>query len=356
MAAAIAAHEQELVLICDTSSRVFDVAAAAWLCHQERIVGLKPSTLEVCRYMLTAPDTPARKQGRRQANGRALRQFGGRPLHTITTREIDRWLELLSKQDLSARTVNTYRQLLCSILGYAASHPNDYGITDNVAMASSKRRERESAAPDFYEPGEIQRLADTARMGAHRAASRPARTLAERRSRRADDQRDAALYVLAAYAGLCLGELLALRWSDISFRHCTVTISRAWSAGALTSPKSRRPRTVPLTSQPFLELQQLRHYSRHASPEDLVFHNRAGQPLSRTGVRKRFKRTRAAAGLRPLRFHDLRHAFGSIAVREIDTVTVKDWMGHAKLATTERCLHAKARHADAARLDRAFGR
>jgi len=35
--------------------------------------------------------------------------------------------------------------------------------------------------------------------------------------RRAEDQRDATLYVLAAYAGLRRGELLALRWGDISF-------------------------------------------------------------------------------------------------------------------------------------------
>jgi integrase len=72
-------------------------------------------------------------------------------------------------------------------------------------------------------------------------------------------------------------------------------------------------------------------------------------------MRKRFRRACDAAGLRPLRFHDLRHAFGSIAVREIDTATLKHWMGHAKLATTERYLHAKPRHDDAARLERVFG-
>jgi len=32
----------------------------------------------------------------------------------------------------------------------------------------------------------------------------------------------------------------------------------------------------------------------------------------------------------------------------------KSWMGHSKLTTTERYLHAKPRHSDVARLDRAF--
>jgi hypothetical protein len=41
-------------------------------------------------------------------------------------------------------------------------------------------------------------------------------------------------------------------------------------------------------------------------------------------------------------------------VREVDTATLKASMGHAKLTTTERYLHAKPRHTDVARLDRAF--
>jgi hypothetical protein len=41
-------------------------------------------------------------------------------------------------------------------------------------------------------------------------------------------------------------------------------------------------------------------------------------------------------------------------VRELDTATLKSWMGHSKIATTERYLHAKPRHSDVARLDRAF--
>jgi integrase len=49
---------------------------------------------------------------------------------------------------------------------------------------------------------------------------------------------------------------------------------------------------------------------------------------------------RDAAGLPTLRFHDLRHTAGSLLVRVLDPVTVKDTMGHADLVTTERYLHA----------------
>ena len=79
-----------------------------------------------------------------------------------------------------------------------------------------------------------------------------------------------------------------------------------------------------------------------------------GATLDDSAIRRRLRRAQKAAGLRPLRFHDLRHSFGSLVVRELDTATLKGWLGHTSLATTERYLHAKPRHSDVARLDRAF--
>jgi integrase len=85
-----------------------------------------------------------------------------------------------------------------------------------------------------------------------------------------------------------------------------------------------------------------------------VFGSTLGDHLDSSALRRRLRRAQDAAGLRPLRFHDLRHSFGSLVVREVDTATLKAWMGHAKLTTTERYLHSKPRHTDVVRLDRAF--
>jgi hypothetical protein len=142
----------------------------------EHISGSKPSTLDVYHYFLTPPDEPARKRGRRHADGRVLREFGGRELHTITAEQVDRWLVGLTALGLSNRTVNTYWQMRCSVLGYAADDPNRYGISENVAAATRKRREPAPAALDFYEPVEIQRLVDAARAGAHWSNARPTRS------------------------------------------------------------------------------------------------------------------------------------------------------------------------------------
>lgn len=53
-------------------------------------------------------------------------------------------------------------------------------------------------------------------------------------------------------------------------------------------------------------------------------------------VRRRFEAARDRAKLRPLRFHDLRHTFGSLAIDRANPVQVQAWMGHSDLQTTMR--------------------
>ena len=85
-----------------------------------------------------------------------------------------------------------------------------------------------------------------------------------------------------------------------------------------------------------------------------MFCNVAGDRLDDSALRRRFVASRDAAGLPPLRFHDLRHTAGSLLVRVLDPVTVKDIMGHADLETTERQLHAVRATRLAAQVTRAF--
>jgi integrase len=70
---------------------------------------------------------------------------------------------------------------------------------------------------------------------------------------------------------------------------------------------------------------------------DLVFANaETGTPLSRFTVRKRFRNACALAGVRVVRFHDLRHTFGTrvAASGEVSLRTLQEWMGHRDLKTT----------------------
>jgi integrase len=76
--------------------------------------------------------------------------------------------------------------------------------------------------------------------------------------------------------------------------------------------------------------------------------------ISTRRLGRRYKAAQRKAGLRPLRFHDLRHTFGSLAVNRASIVQVQGWMGHADIKTTMRYLHYKSHANDAALLDGAF--
>ena len=81
---------------------------------------------------------------------------------------------------------------------------------------------------------------------------------------------------------------------------------------------------------------------------------RQGGHLAGHKLRDRYKAALKKAGLRELRFHDLRHTFGSHAIRTADSREVMEWMGHQDLATTQRYLQFKPRQDAARRISAAF--
>ncbi len=103
-------------------------------------------------------------------------------------------------------------------------------------------------------------------------------------------------------------------------------------------------------------LAALKERDRFTGDDDLVF-TREGEHLNHYELRKRYYAASKRAGLRRLRFHDLRHAFGSAAITKLDAYAVQCYMGHQHYSTTQRYLHHQPRREDAARLKlaEAFG-
>jgi integrase len=101
-------------------------------------------------------------------------------------------------------------------------------------------------------------------------------------------------------------------------------------------------------------LSDLKDHSAHAAKSELVFVSREGTHVDGSALHRRYLATLEAAGLRQLRFHDLRHTFGSLAINVASIVQVQAWMGHADTKTTMRYLHHKSRADDAQLLSAAF--
>jgi integrase len=221
--------------------------------------------------------------------------------------------------------------------------PSTYGLATNPAVYADRRREPDRGPLAFYSPEQVEELARSLAAGAHRDPSRPALTPEEMKVRACEEVQDAELVRVAAYAGLRRGELVALRWRDVDFAGRKIIVRRSLSGETeLGSTKSRRAREVPLPDQAAAALDRLSRRDEFTGLDDYVFANRLGRRLDPSALRRRFERARDAAGLEPLRFHDLRHTYGSLLVAGgIDLASVKAAMGHSKITTTERYLHAR---------------
>jgi len=145
------------------------------------------------------------------------------------------------------------------------------------------------------------------------------------------------LYLTAAMSGLRQGELLALRWMDVDWFAQRIRVRRNFVRGEFGTPKSKRSsRSVPLADLVAAELDGLYKVSAYTADEDLVFaHPHTGRPMDRSQLLKRFKRALKRAGVREVRFHDLRHTFGTrMAAAGVPMRTLQEWMGHRDYKTT----------------------
>ncbi len=67
----------------------------------------------------------------------------------------------------------------------------------------------------------------------------------------------------------------------------------------------------------------------------MVFASDAGGFLDVVNVRRAFYRSLTGAGLRHIRFHDLRHTFASLLIQQSESLAyVRDHMGHASIRIT----------------------
>jgi integrase len=191
------------------------------------------------RWMLAEPGAP-HARGAGTAPGLLMARFGDRRAQEITTREVAEYLRTLDRSGSSPRMVNRHRQVISAIYGYAMRE-DAYAMRNNPASGTSRRREPPPAVLDFYEPEEVEAIARAAQLGAHRNVVKLQLDEDELAARSAEDHQDGELIRVAAYTGLRLGELLALRWDDVNLVDRRLVVQRALSDRARARPRAGRP-------------------------------------------------------------------------------------------------------------------
>ncbi|MCI0777873.1 MAG: site-specific integrase [Chloroflexi bacterium] len=165
----------------------------------------------------------------------------------------------------------------------------------------------------------------------------------------ASGERLEALYVLALTTGMRQGELLALKWSDLSLDagsvHVTGSLQPTSDGLTIVEPKTASARRhISLTA---VAVEALRRHRASQAKErlslgaawddqDLLFPNAGGRPLDvRSLVRRSFLPLLEAAGLPRIRFHDLRHTAATLLLGQgVHPKVVAEMLGHSRISTT----------------------
>ena len=245
--------------------------------------------------------------------------FAGRSLETITPSDVEAFIAAKRREGKATKSILNFVGLLYSIFEYACSSKRGWAAANPVKDAEMPTPDPSGGDIRFLEMPEIEALL--------RAVPDDVLGPVER-----------VLYLVAVMAGLRQGELLALRWRDIDWPAGKIRVRQNWVRGEVGTPKSRRgSRAVPLADRAAAELERRFQASAFQGDDDLVFpHPQTGAHLDRSKLLKRFKAALRRAGVREVRFHDLRHTFGTrMAAQGVPMRTLQEWMGHRDARTTQ---------------------
>ncbi|MFJ5139025.1 tyrosine-type recombinase/integrase [Streptomyces sp. NPDC088707] len=158
-----------------------------------------------------------------------------------------------------------------------------------------------------------------------------------------------ALYELALRTGLRKGELLGLPWEDLDLTTGTASIRRSLQrtrTGGLTHLPTKTRASERRIALPTECLHSLKEHKQQQDKErgtagsawqdsGLVFTTPTGRPLDPANLTRSFRSFLDQAGLRRIRFHDLRHSTATLLLEQgIDLVVIKELFGHAHIGVT----------------------
>jgi len=325
-------------------------ACDEWLRWAERDSEVKHSTLDDYRNVCT----------------RICRDLGASTrVATLTTGRLERWIAGFQAErrisaaqatrrqkagdsvrrlaggthvQLAPASSRTKRKYLIALNGVMKRAMKLGAITTNpVALVDRPGRTRGRqtlSTSKFLRPGEVHALVRTAAQ---------------------ESEQDAAMFMVAAFCGLRLGELLDLRWRAVNFAGSSIIVESSFVRDVSDTPKSGLGRTVPMAPEVARALVVHSRRDPQRSEGDLVFGGMRGGHVDANKLRHRYYAALNRAGIKRVRIHDLRHTFGTVcAAKGIPQTTIKEWMGHADLSTTEIYTAFYPQDADAAKISAAF--
>ena len=231
-------------------------------------------------------------------------------LRYFTSANIRSFLAALQTQHQPAR--NTVLRKIASLRSFA-SFLLEQGQLERNPFKLLPAPKRERILPKFLSVEETERLLDTAAHSKHFAA------------------RDKALFELMYSSGLRRSEVTGLRVKDIDFFNGIVKVFG----------KGFKERLVPVTDAALDALKTYLACRKNPQPDDALFLNKNGKPLTGDGLAYIFKNTAIASHLaRKVTPHSLRHSFATHLLNNgCDLRSLQEMLGHKSLAATQVYTH-----------------
>ena len=256
-------------------------------------------------------------------NNHIIPYFKEKPLQKIGKEDIYRYFAYLREnKNLGSNTIRKHYDMLCGIFTSAVQ-------TERIfvsPMKTVRAPKQEAFENRIYNPGEIVEL-----------------------FKAADGDRTELAVHLAVYLGLRRGEICGLRWEnvDLAARAVNIVDSRTMAGAAIidgsvkTDSSERRLKIpdglVPALLKALEERQtDKRALGRLYSDLGYVFCYKNGKPYRPNYLSALFSQMLERNGLPHIRFHDLRHTHGSIAILGAPLYDVSKSLGHSRQELTQR--------------------
>jgi integrase len=210
---------------------------------------------------------------------------------------------------LSPRTVNK----TITVLKLIFKHAVVWGfLKENPARFVERPREKRREM-DYLTPDEVRRLLE---------ASSP---------------EFYPLFSTAVLTGARQGELLALKWGDVDLEQGVMYVRRSHHPEhGFVEPKSAKSSRAICLSPELVRILAIHKVRTNGSADRLVFPNTVGKPmLHQNLVRRELHPTLERAGIKRVRFHDLRHTHAAMMISLGENIKfIQTQMGHSTISTT----------------------